>query len=73
MKYNPRVKFIGGPHPGYFVVEVGHSIGLATRPAGLIALAVALLSFVVAILLRRMSIFLGWVAVLLSCGVLGTC
>jgi hypothetical protein len=70
---HPRVKFIGGPHPGYFVVEASHSIGLATRPAGLVALAAALISLVLANLLRRMSVLVGWLAILLSCGVLGTC
>jgi hypothetical protein len=70
---HPRVKFRGGLHPGYFVKEVSHSIGLATRPAGLLILAVAGLSLATANLLRKVHLLAGWVAFLLSWGALGTC
>lgn len=70
---HPRVKFRGGLHPGYFVSEVSHSIGLATRPAGQLVFAVAVLSLVVANLLRKAHLLAGWLAILLSSGALGTC
>jgi hypothetical protein len=70
---HPRVKFRGGPHPGYFVVEVRHSIGLATRPAGLLVLAVAVLSLAVANELKKVRLLAGWLAFVLSWVAFGTC
>lgn len=70
---HPRVKFRGGPHPGYFVSEVNHSIGLATRPAGLLVLAIGVLSLAVANRLRKVHLLTGWLVLLLSLGALGTC
>jgi hydrogenase-4 membrane subunit HyfE len=63
---HPRVKFRGGAHRGYFVSEVSHSIGLATRPAGLLILGVAVLSLAMANLLRKVHLHAGWLAFLLS-------
>lgn len=70
---HPRVEFHGGLNPGYYVKEVSHSIGLATRPAGFIVVAVAILSLPLANLLRRVHVLAGWLAFLLSLGALGTC
>jgi hypothetical protein len=70
---HPRVKYRGGPHPGYFVSEVNHSIGLATRPAGLVALAIGVLSLAVANRLRKVHPPSGWLALLLALGALGVC
>lgn len=67
---HPRVKFRGGPHPGYFVSEVSHSIGLVTRPAGLLILTIGVLSLAVANQLRRVHLLSGWLACLLAWGAL---
>ena len=70
---HPRVKFRRGPHPGYFVSEVSHSIGIATRPAGLLAAAIGLLSLAVANRLRKVHLLSGWLALVLALGALGAC
>jgi hypothetical protein len=70
---HPRVKYRDGTHPGYYIVTASHTIGLATKPAGLLAIGVALLALTTARLLRKANLFAGLFALLLSWGVLGVC
>jgi hypothetical protein len=70
---HPRVKFRSGVNPGYYVGEVSHSIGLVTRPAGLLALAIGALSLAGAKLLRKVHLRTGWLIFALAVGALGTC
>jgi hypothetical protein len=70
---HPRVLFRGGPHRGYVVREVSHSIGVATFPAGLIILALGLLAIVGANSLRAVHHIAGWLAFATSFTALGVC
>jgi hypothetical protein len=70
---HPRVVYRGGINPGYYVHEVSHSIGLRTLPAGLLALALGLLSLAVANALRKVDFVAGWLALSCSLGALGVC
>jgi len=70
---HPRVRFRGGSQPAYYVSEVGHSIGLATLPAGLLVLALGVALLGVAHLLRAVHVGAGWASLALSLGALGVC
>ncbi len=70
---HPKIKFHGGNQPGYYVAEVSHTIGLATLPAGLFALALAVFSLAVAGRLRDVHLPTGWLTLLIASGALATC
>jgi hypothetical protein len=70
---HPRVVYHGGLQPGYVVREVSHSIGVATLPAGLLALALGLLALAGANTLRRVHLVAGWLAFACSFAALGVC
>ncbi len=68
---HPRVAYHGGFTPGYSVREVSHSIGLATRPAGLLCLALAVLALASAPRLRRARLSSGLAALAPALAALG--
>jgi hypothetical protein len=68
---HPSVEHVTKPTSQYVVREVGHSIGLATLPAGPLALVLGLLALVVAKRLRRVSLPFGWLALGVSLAALG--
>jgi uncharacterized membrane protein len=70
---HPRVEYRGGAHPGFYVVEVSHSMGLVTRPAGIFAIAIGVVSLAGAKLLRKVHLRTGWLAFVLALGALATC
>jgi hypothetical protein len=70
---HPRVIHRGGRSPTNFVREVSHSIGLVTRPAGILAVVLGMLVIVWARRLqggRRLS---GWVALVLALATASVC
>jgi hypothetical protein len=65
---HPRVE---GPVGHRTVYEVGHTIGLLTKPAGLLALALGVLALLLATFLRRPRRSLGWFALVLALATVG--
>ncbi len=63
---HPRVIHRLGRSPTYFVREVSHSIGLVTRPAGICAVVLGVLTIVWARQLRSGRARSGWVALVLA-------
>jgi len=63
---HPRVASKGGATPGPYVHEVSHTIGLATLPAGWLALAVGVLAIVAAPRLRNGHVPAGVLALVLA-------
>jgi hypothetical protein len=63
---HPRVIHRLGRSPTYFVREVSHTIGLATRPAGILAAVLGVLAIGWARQLRSGRARSGWVALVLA-------
>jgi hypothetical protein len=57
---HPRVEYQRGTNAGYYVHEVGHTIGVVTKPAGPLAIVLGVVALVVANRLRRVRWSLGW-------------
>lgn len=68
---HPKVKYRAGAHPEYYIAEVRHTMGLATIPAGIITIALAVLSLALARRLRSLHLPSGWFAFLLAFASLG--
>jgi hypothetical protein len=63
---HPRVEHNAKDNPAYFIREVSHTMGLATKPAGLLAVIIALLALGLATRLRRVRLSIGWLALVLA-------
>jgi len=63
---HPRVIHRLGRSPTYFVREVSHSVGLATRPAGILAVVLGVLAIGWSTQLRSGRARSGWVALALA-------
>ena len=70
---HPRVVHRFGTSPSIYVREVSHSIGLVTRPAGVLALFVGVVAIASARQLRRPRVLTGWLAVGLAAIAVGVC
>jgi hypothetical protein len=70
---HPGVAYHIGPTRYYYVREMSHSIGVVTRPAGVLALVIGIVALGVAALLRSPRMATALVALVLSFGVLGVC
>src|SRR5579863_3260647 len=70
---HPRVEYRGGAHPGFYIVEVSHSMGLVTRPAGILVIAIGAISLAGAKLLQKVHLRYGWLALVFALGALATC
>jgi hypothetical protein len=63
---HPRVAYQGGATPGPYVRDVSHTIGLATVPAGLLALTVGVLAIISAPPLKKGRVRAGVLALILA-------
>jgi hypothetical protein len=63
---HPRVEHVVKPTPEDVVREVGHSIGLATWPAGPLVVVLSVLALLVAKRLRRVRLPDGWLALAIA-------
>jgi len=68
---HPREVYRTGASAGYYVREVSHSIGLATRPAGLLCLVLGALALASASRLKRTRLSSGLLALALALAALG--
>jgi hypothetical protein len=68
---HPRYERRGGRSPSFYVREVSRSIGLETRPAGIVTLALGVLAFVCLSQLRRGRPRSGWLALGIGLAALG--
>jgi hypothetical protein len=70
---HPRVEHQGGLTPGYVVREIGNSVGLATKPAGLLVLGIGVLALAGARPLKSGRLRPGWWTFVLALGSLSVC
>jgi hypothetical protein len=68
---HPKMLYRGGSSPEHFVREVGHSFGLATMPAGILILAIGLLTLAYASRLKQGLTSIGWVNLVVALAAVG--